>query len=230
VPANLAFDGCLQYFEVLKSIIGDRLGVYGNGYINRILRQEGKVRFSWISESRSFEETPKILREGFKMKDGKHEDWHLFQHLIDAAWIDHTSGDARRLELDGNVHNPTYDYFGAWRDHRQWRPDLQRSTAILRTRRVARRNAPVFETTNADRKCAIDAGTALPLQVGYHRSARVHGNPIQDGGKAWLHVDVDDDGKPEGYCFEEDFFGGIKQMPDYDASELHKEPPECRKR
>jgi hypothetical protein len=230
IEAKRALNGCLEYFRVLKQTIGDRLGVYGNGYINRILRQEGLVRFSWISESRSFKETPNILREGF-MQNGKKEEWHLFQHLIDAKWIDPSVPENSRvaLELDGNVHNPTYDYFGAWTENGLWRPDLDRSRAVLKDRRVAKRNAPIFDSTGKGRKCGVVTASKKRISiVDYHRSVRVHGDAIADDGSTWLHVDVDDDGIPEGYCFENDFVGGINQMPDFDGSDYRKRPEECQ--
>jgi hypothetical protein len=226
VDAEAALEGCLQYFKVLKGMVGDRLGCYGNGYINRILRQEGLVRFSWVSESRSFEETPKILRDGFLMKDGKTAEWHLFQHFMDKAWIDpHAALDNRRFELDGSVHNPTYDYFGAWKPGVLWRPDLERSKAILQDRWVAKRNAPVFETPSRTGKCVTRDDK--PLYADYHRTVRTIGDSISANDETWLHVDLNEDGAPDGYCLKADFVGGIKKMPDFDGAQNRTMPQEC---
>ena len=233
--AKKALDGCLAYFTMLKTIVGDRLGVYGNGYINRILRTEGLVRYSWVSESRSFEETPKFLREGF-MLDGKRQEWHLFQHLIngvrpfveEAAANKGTAKKKEPFEFDGNVHNPVYEDFGAWTTKGKWLPNRNQSQAVLDARRVARGYVPIFQAPDETSTCGVKTASGKHVKhVDYHRAVRVIGPEIEAKSKTWLHVDVDDDGVPEGYCLAKSFVNSIKDMPEYVHAEWRAVPQVC---
>jgi hypothetical protein len=48
-------DAVLEYFRVVGRTVGNHyaIGVYGNGFVNRILRQEKLVAYNWISASRA---------------------------------------------------------------------------------------------------------------------------------------------------------------------------------
>jgi len=72
-----AVNAVLEYFRVIGQTVGNRyaIGVYGNGLVNRILREEKLVSCNWISASRSHEETVDFYNSG---------QWHLFQNQVDA--------------------------------------------------------------------------------------------------------------------------------------------------
>ncbi len=54
VPNSSMVDAVLEYFRFMNQTVGTRyaIGVYGNGLVNRILREEKLVSFNWISASR----------------------------------------------------------------------------------------------------------------------------------------------------------------------------------
>jgi hypothetical protein len=80
VQSQQAIDAVLTYFSRLKELIGDRVGAYGNGFTNRILREHGFIKYSWVSESRSFSETPQYLSD-----TNSQVPWHLFRSRLDLA-------------------------------------------------------------------------------------------------------------------------------------------------
>src|SRR5262249_17381853 len=73
-------DAVLEYFRVIGRTVGSRyaIGVYGNGSVNRILREEKLVSYNWISASRSHEGTVDFYNSG---------QWHLFQNQVDRRWF-----------------------------------------------------------------------------------------------------------------------------------------------
>src|SRR5215467_11813108 len=61
-----SLDSVLEYFRFMNQTVGSRyaIGVYGNGFVNRILRQEKLVSYNWISASRSHAETVEFYNSG----------------------------------------------------------------------------------------------------------------------------------------------------------------------
>jgi hypothetical protein len=211
-------DAVYNYFHKLNCLLGDRLGVYGNGYTCNLLKSAGLVTHTWISESRSFEETPKFLRG---------EDWNMFQNRIDKSWfypenVCSTNGDVRRLELDTDIQNPNRP-LGSW-----GAPAISqaRTEAIYAARLVARTNVPVFSepregspraqmVVNAKNEKKKDILKCVPSTAERNRTVRL----LRDLGE-WLELDVDDDGKVDGYCKrtaqgQNNFVSGVRRMPDY---------------
>src|SRR5215813_2285152 len=73
-------DPVLEYFRIINQTVGSHyaIGVYGNGFVNRILRAEKLVTYNWISASRSHAETVEFYNSG---------QWHLFQNQVDRRWF-----------------------------------------------------------------------------------------------------------------------------------------------
>ena len=94
-------DPVLEYFRVIGQTVGRHyaIGIYGNGFVNRILRQEKLVAYNWISASRSHEETVDFYNSG---------QWHLFQNQVDRRWFGPPGKCATGLDVDTNLQNPRY--------------------------------------------------------------------------------------------------------------------------
>src|SRR5262249_12968563 len=80
MPNNSMVDDVLEYFRFMNQTVGTRyaIGVYGNGLVNRMLREEKLVSYNWISASRSHEKTVDLYNGG---------QWHLFQNQVDRRWF-----------------------------------------------------------------------------------------------------------------------------------------------
>src|SRR4029079_10994599 len=93
-------DSVLEYFRVIGQTVGSHyaIGVYGNGFVNRTLRQEKLVAYNWISASRSHEGTVDFYNSG---------QWHLFQNQVDRRWFGPPGKCSMGLDVDTNIQNPT---------------------------------------------------------------------------------------------------------------------------
>jgi hypothetical protein len=220
VENRVLIDACHTYFETLGKEVGYPLGVYGNGFANRYLRKNNLVRYSWVSESRSYDQTAEFL------SDSKVEDrWHLFQHHIDRRWFVDTKGCTSAadngFDVDGNVQNPTYASIGAWNRDGLVSIEPTRTLQIFNERRVAQASpgAPVYKSKDGgeptDTRRCTSTGDDPPkwhfvseTTVGRNRAARV----LAEEGN-WLLVDINEDGAPDGYCRKADFVKSIKEMP-----------------
>jgi len=223
VTAN---DGALvkaavQYFRVIKnSKVGDNyeLGVYGNGFISRLLiDQEKLAKYSWISASRNHDETAKYISGG---------DWHLFQNQVDRRWAV-TNNRPGGFDIDTNIQNPRHEYIGAWNAKGPTSIDRPRTQAIFEQRRFARCIAPVYRGPNLQsgliekKRCILGLVPATNTRqwIWVPERAIECGNNARilwetsDG--EWLHVDIDDDGAADGYCRKSHLTTDFKRMPNY---------------
>jgi hypothetical protein len=208
-------DAVLTYFARLKSLMGDRLGAYGNGFTNRILRENGLIRYSWVSESRSFWETPQYLA-AYNSPIA----WHLFQNQIDRFWFTKPGICKVSFGLDTLVQNPNVRSVGAWNADGPFEVSQARTREIFRQRWVAARDhIPVFAEAESGRPLSLQACRSLrgpsPNGPVRNRSVRV----VKDLGD-WIEVDVDDDGISDGFCRKTDptslaanFVDSIFRMP-----------------
>src|SRR3974390_2778049 len=83
----------------------DAIGIYGNGFVNRTLRQEKLAVYNWISASRSHEETVDFYNSG---------QWHLFQNQVDHRWFGTAGKCSTGLDVDTNLQNPNVAAIGVW--------------------------------------------------------------------------------------------------------------------
>jgi Domain of unknown function (DUF1906) len=99
VPNNSMVDAVFEYFRFMNQTVGTRyaVGVYGNGLVNRLLREEKLVSYNWISASRSHEQTVDFYNGG---------QWHLFQNQVDRRWFGPQGRCAEGLDVDTNLQNP----------------------------------------------------------------------------------------------------------------------------
>ena len=197
-PNRTIVDAVLEYFRVIGQTVGSRyaIGVYGNGLVNRILRDEKLVSYNWISASRSHEETPDFYNSGL---------WHLFQNQVDRRWFGASGQCSNGLDIDTNLQNPRVSSIGAWG---AGEVDRSRNQKIFDQRRFAVRTTPVFQESGGGgglidrRNCRSD--NRVP------RNANVR---ILVQSDAWSSVDIDEDGNPDGYVRTSDLTSNLATMP-----------------
>src|SRR5215467_854658 len=132
---HAALGPVLEYFRVIGQTVGSHyaIGVYGNGFVNRILRDEKLVSYNWISASRSHQETVAFYNSG---------QWHLFQNQVDRRWFGPPGTCSTGLDVDTNLQNPRVAGVGAWG---AGEIDTSRNQAIFNQRRFAIRATPVVQ-------------------------------------------------------------------------------------
>jgi hypothetical protein len=193
----------LEYFRFMKQTVGSRyaIGVYGNGFVNRTLREEKLVAYNWISASRSHEETVAFYNSG---------QWHLFQNQVDRRWFGPPGKCSNGLDVDTNIQNPAVSDIGSWGAEDVKKSRNQR---IFDDRRFVLRRTPVVQDI-AGAGGAIDrqsckSGKSVP------RNANVR---VLSQSGAWSIVDIDEDGNPDGRIRASDLTPSLATMPPWDPS------------
>ena len=183
-----AVDSVLEYFRAVGRTVGNHyaIGVYGNGFVNRILRQEKLVAYNWISASRAHAETVDFYNSG---------QWHLFQNQVDRRWFGPPGKCSTGLDVDTNMQNPNVSSIGAWgagevdRSRNQKifdsaplrdPPDAGRSAKRRRRRRVDRPSRLQIRQERAA-KCQCQNSRAIRRLVRRgHRRRRQRRRPGKD--------------------------------------------------
>ena len=193
-------DAVLEYFRVVGRTVGNHyaIGVYGNGFVNRALRQEKLVAYNWISASRSHEETVDFYNSG---------QWHLFQNQVDRRWFGPPGKCATGLDVDTNLQNPKVSGIGAWGGGEV---DSSRNQKIFDQRRFAIRPTPVVQqSADGGGGGSIDRlGCKPDKSVPRNANVRIL---VQSG--AWSGVDIDEDGNPDGQVRTADLTSSLATMP-----------------
>src|SRR5262245_43740703 len=192
-------DSVLEYFRVINETVGSHyaIGVYGNGFVNRILRQEKLVAYNWISASRAHAETVDFYNSG---------QWHLFQNQVDRRWFGPPGKCATGLDVDTNIQNPRVSSIGAWG---AGEVDRSRNQKIFDQRRFAVRPTPVVQQS-AD--AAGGGGERLGCKPD-NRLARNTNVRILAQSGAWSGVDIDEDGIADGQVKTADLTSDLATMP-----------------
>jgi Rv2525c-like, glycoside hydrolase-like domain len=187
-----AVEPVLKYFRALGRTVGSgyAIGVYGNGLVNRILREEKLVTYNWISASRSHDETVAFYNSG---------QWHLFQNQIDRRWFGPPGKCSAGLDVDTNVQNPNASSIGAWG---AGEVDRSRNQRIFDQRRFAIRETPVIQESGGRHSCKSDD------RVPRNANVRIL---VQSG--AWSSVDIDEDGNADGQVRTSDLTSNLTTMP-----------------
>ncbi len=198
-PSNrTALDAVLEYFRVIGRTVGNHyaIGVYGNGFLNRTLRDEKLVSYNWISASRSHEGTVEFFNSGR---------WHLFQNQVDRRWFGAAGKCGSGLDVDMNVQNPKVAGIGAWG---AGEIDGSRNQAIFDQRRFAIRPTPVVQLSAEAGGPAARQGCKSESQVPRNANLRVLNQSA-----TWSSVDVDEDGSPDGQVKTADLTSSLATMP-----------------
>lgn len=188
----------LEYFRAVNRTVGNHyaIGIYGNGFVNRTLRQENLAAYSWISASRSHEETVAFYNSG---------QWHLFQNQVDRRWFGPPGKCSNGLDVDTNIQNPRVSSIGAWGGDEV---DQSRNQKIFDQRRFAIRTTPVVHENGGG-----NGGCKLDSRVTRNNNVRVL---AQSG--AWSGVDVDEDGSADGQVKTADLTSDLATMPPWGPS------------
>jgi hypothetical protein len=186
---------------VIGQTVGSRyaIGVYGNGLVNRILREEKLVSYNWISASRSHEETVDFYNNG---------QWHLFQNQVDRRWFGPPGKCSNGLDVDMSLQNPKVSSIGAWG---AGEVDRSRNQKIFDQRRFAIRTTPVVQESGGgggDRQ-----GCKSDMRVPRNANVRIL---VQSG--AWSGVDIDEDGNADGQVRTADLTSNLATMPPWGPS------------
>ncbi len=202
-PNSKPLDAVLEYFRAITQTVGSRyaIGVYGNGFANRILRDEKLVSYNWISASRAHEQTVDFYNSGR---------WHLFQNQVDRRWFGPHDKCSIGLDVDTNLQNPNVSNIGAWG---AGAIDQSRNRTIFDQRRFAIRPTPVVRQI---------AGASGSLSGGHCNS----GNQIPKNGNVrilaqfgeWCSVDINEDGRPDGFVRASDLTSNLATMPPWKLS------------
>jgi hypothetical protein len=198
-------DPVLEYFRAVGRTVGSRyaIGVYGNGFVNRILREEKLASYNWISASRSHEGTVDFYNSG---------QWHLFQNQVDRRWFGPPGKCSIGLDVDTNLQNPRAASIGAWG---VGEVDRSRNQKIFDQRRFAIRPTPVVQQS-ADGEGGGSIGRQnckSDNRVPRNANVRIF---VQSG--AWSGVDVDEDGNADGQVRTADLTSDLATMPPWGPS------------
>jgi hypothetical protein len=182
----------LDYFRAVNQTVGSRyaIGVYGNGFVNRILREEKLVTYNWISASRSHEGTVEFYNGG---------QWHMFQNQTDRRWFAAAGKCAAGFDVDTNIQNPKVSSIGAWG---AGEVDKSRNQKIFDQRRFALRPTAVLQETGGPQRCKPGAGVP--------RNANVR---VLEQSGGWCGVDIDEDGIVDGRIRTADLTSNLATMP-----------------
>src|SRR5690349_3699405 len=169
----------LEYFRAIGRTVGSHyaIGVYGNGLVNRTLRQEKLVAYNWISASRSHEGTVDFYNSG---------QWHLFQNQVDRRWFGPPGKCSTGLDVDTNLQNPSVSSIGAWGAGEL---DKSRNQKIFEQRRFAIRTTLVESGAGGGDRQGCKSDNRVP------RNANVR---VLAQSGAWSGVDIDEDGNVDG--------------------------------
>jgi hypothetical protein len=194
-------DAVLEYFRVIGRTVGSHyaVGIYGNGFVNRILRDEKLVSYNWISASRSHEQTVDFYNSGH---------WHLFQNQVDRRWFGPPGKCANGLDVDTNLQNPRVASIGAWGASEL---DASRNKAIFDQRRFAVRATPVVQQSAGGDVFIDRQNCKSDNRVPRNANVRIL---AQSG--AWSVVDIDEDGNPDGHVRTGDLTSNLATMPPWE--------------
>lgn len=194
-----AVESVLEYFRVIGQTVGSRyaIGVYGNGFVNRILREEKLVSYNWISASRSHEGTVDFYNGG---------QWHLFQNQVDRRWFGPPGKCSTGLDVDTNLQNPRVTSIGAWG---AGEVDRNRNQKIIDQRRFVIRATPVESAGGSGERQGCKSDIRIP------RNANVR---VLEQSGAWSSVDINEDGNADGQVRTSDLTSNLATMPPWGQS------------
>jgi hypothetical protein len=222
----------LRYFRVVRRIVvanGYRLGAYGSGDANSVLRKERLVDLSWLSASRSFAGSSSFHRSG---------EWHLFQNWTDSHWFSERVGKrcTPGLELDTNIQNKRFAgvNIGFWSRAGLYKVPEERTTAIFDQHRFvcngrsliradALASAKLVSTDRCGRKFAkCEPQGKLEAQMCFANTARI--GQSRDG---LVEVDYDDDGAFDGWTADSNLSRDFNAKPEYILNTAQRRTAEC---
>jgi hypothetical protein len=202
-PNRDIVNAVVEYFRVINQTVGSRyaIGIYGNGFVNRTLREEKLVSYNWISASRSHEETVDFYNSGR---------WHLFQNQVGRRWFAPPGKCSIGLDVDTNLQNPSVSNIGAWGPGEV---DQIRNQNIFDQRRFAVRATPVFRESGGRGGLISRHNCNRDNHIPRNGNVRI----LAQSGD-WCSVDIDEDGKHDGYVRTSNLTSNLATMPPWKPS------------
>jgi hypothetical protein len=196
-------DAVLEYFRAIGRTVGQHyaIGVYGNGFVNNLLREEKLVSYNWISASRAHEGTAEFYNRG---------QWHMFQNQVDRRWFETPGKCSTGLDVDTSVQNPRVSNIGAWG---AGEVDASRTQAIFNQRRFAVRETPVYRESGGKGGLVNRPGCSPGNRVVRNANLRIL---AQSGG--WSSTDIDEDGNHDGFVANSDLTASLAAMPPWGSA------------
>ncbi len=164
-----------SYFQAAKIVLNGAytMGAYGSGTVGGHLKRAGLVDHIWLAGAKGWSGTRQMLHDG---------GWSLFQRDLEQI------SPIGRINYDGNVVNPTFANFGQFSGVGAMDTPRGEGTAALYE--VTARTGLIVRSGPGE---GFARNTALPL------GAIVTGRE-RDG--RWISVDIEGDGKTDGYMHE----------------------------
>ena len=202
-PNRDVAEAVFEYFRAIGRTVGTSyaIGVYGNGMVNRMLRDEKLVSYNWLSVSRAHEEAADFYNGG---------QWHLFQNQVDRRWFGAPGKCSSGLDVDTNLQNPKVSGIGAWG---AGEVDKSRNQEIFDQRRFAVRTTPVFRESGGGGGLVDRQNCKSDNRIPRNANVRIL---LQSGG--WSSVDIDEDGNPDGHVMTSNFTSNLATMPPWEPS------------
>lgn len=219
------------YFKVINDIVGSggyKIGAYGSGHANKMLRDAGLIEYSWISASRSFAGSTSFHRSG---------KWHLFQNQVDREWFGTRIGATAKcksgLSLDVDVQNPAaIAYVGFWNavGNGLFNVSADRTAEIDKSRKFACDGNSIIRHTASSssgdivkkRQCKNRRYKRIELKIGYANAVRI-GSASGD----LAQLDVDDDGIFDGWTWKGNLTANFIDKPHWIFSKPQRDSTKC---
>ncbi len=200
----------IAYFTEVRRVIGDKykIGVYGSGLVNRLLRAADLIDYSWVSASVAFADTDNYYNSG---------NWHLFQNQVDRRIFEISDKCPSGLSMDTNIQNVAQTDFGFWGNgviaaDRKARIFSERGFATVEASALtaAHEDAPAI----AKRRCRYLDGSGWSW-VADNSIKRVRNARFKDHSADWREADIDDDGTFDGFVKTDRTTADMTTMPEW---------------
>ncbi len=207
-----------RYFTEVKKIVnraGYKMGSYGSGFANDVLKQSGLVDYTWMSPSAAHRGSIAYYRSNA---------WNLFQNTVEWHWFAGTSANCadRRwrasggsgMLLDTNVQNPQGPAdIGFWRKNGVYTVPSSRTKKVFNTLRfVCDGTARIRNRQGRNAEISICRRRARdPIDVLTHGWAVIIGDSDGD----LIQFDVNNDGKFDGWTKALNLSGDFKDRPEW---------------
>lgn len=182
----------VNYFKQVKIAFDGRyeIGCYGSGRSCEAATEIAK--FSWIAESPNWTKTRSYMNN---------KKWHIYQNKTQVQYSEWTK--KYGVNIDTNILNPTFNTIGAFKKDGSLVTYNKSETDLIASKRmwVKAQRLPILNRP-------LDGQEVKYICVA--RMVHVIGD-IRDG---WALVDIDEDGKPEGYCDARQLLP-LSEMPEY---------------
>lgn len=190
----------LPYFAAVRETLQDsyRVGVYGSGTIGRSIRNAGLADLIWLASAKGWSGTRDVLATG---------EWALYQIYPPIN---------EPVPHDGNLISP------AWHDYGQFVPNGEAAGTLTSEQIVRAPNTFLMKVT-ARKGLKLRGGPSQKFEV---ETVLEHGSLVHAMKSTgdWIQVDIEGDGRADGYMFGEflaPVIGGFTVADSSSTSSIH---------